>query len=79
MGQAGDEVEIDIADAGRAEAGDLIEAHLAGVEAADGGGLAVDEGLDAEAHAVEAVALKGFEGFVGELAGSTFKGDFGTW
>ncbi len=52
MGQAADEVEVDVGDAGGAEAGYLVEADALGVETADGGGLAVDEGLHSERDAV---------------------------
>ena len=72
-----DEVETDVGDAGGAEAGDFVEADLRGVEAADGGGFAVDEGLDAERDAVESVMLEGFEGLGGELAGGALEGDLG--
>ena len=77
VGEAGDEIEAEVGDAGAADAVDLGEALGGGVQAADGGGLAIDEALDAEGEAVDAVVLEGFEGGVGELAGGGFDGDLG--
>ena len=77
VGEAGDEVEREVEDAGAADAVDLVEALAFGVEAADGGGFAVDEALDAEAEAVDAVELEGFEGFGAELVGGALDGDLG--
>ncbi len=77
VGEAGDEVEAEVRDAGAADAIKFGETLGGGVEAADGGGLAIDEALDAEGEAVDAVVLEGLEGGVGELAGRGFEGDLG--
>jgi len=47
------------------------------VEAATDLGFAIDEGLDAEADALDAALNKGLQRVVGDLAGSTFDVDLG--
>lgn len=75
--EACDEVEAEVGDSGGAEAGDLVEAHLARMEAADGGGFSIDKGLDPKADAVGSFAEEGVEGLGGDLAGGGFDGDLG--
>jgi hypothetical protein len=75
--KSGDEVEVEVKDAGGAEASDLAEADLAGVKAADGTALLIVEALDAEADTVEAEGEKGVQGGCGELAGGALDGDLG--
>ena len=69
MRQAGDQVDANAPDAGAEDTVDLLPALRACVAATDGGGLLVDEALDAEADAVHPLVLQGGEGVVGELAG----------
>ena len=76
IGEAGDEVGADVVEARGLEAKDLLDAVAFGVGAADGGALAIDEGLDAEADAVDSVELGCGEDGVGDLAGGGFEGDF---
>jgi len=76
-GEAGDEVAVDVGDTGMAQAGEVVQDNGAGVESAADLRFAVDEGLDAEADAVDADGLEGGEGVVGDLTGGTFDGDFG--
>ena len=47
------------------------------MEAATDLGFAIDEGLDAEADALDAALNKGLQRVVGDLAGSTFDVDLG--
>ncbi len=77
VGEAGDEVGADFRDAGGLKAKDLVDAIAFGMESADGLALAVDEGLDAEADAIDAEVLRGGEDFVRDLAGGGFEGDLG--
>lgn len=77
VGKAGDEIEAEVGDAGAADAVDLGATLIGGMETTDGGGLLIDEALDAEGETVDAVALEGFEGAVGELAGGGLEGDLG--
>ncbi len=74
MGEAGDEVEVEVGEAGGAGALQVGEHGGAGMEAADGAGLGVVEGLHAEAEAVDAggdegVERRGREGAGGDLDG----------
>jgi len=75
-GEAGDEVAVDVGDTGMAQAGEVVQDNGAGVEAAADLRFAVNEGLDAEADAVDSDGLEGGEGVVGDLAGGALDGDF---
>ena len=76
-GKAGDEVEAEVANAGGAKAGEVVEHDGSGVKAACVVRFAVDEGLDAKADAVDACSGEGGESGIGELARSAFDGDLG--
>jgi hypothetical protein len=77
VGEAGDEVGADVGYTCCLEAKDFVDAVALGVAAADGGALAIDEGLHAEADAIYALLLRFVEDGVGDLAGCGFEGDFG--
>ena len=77
VGQAGDEVDADFGDAGVAQAADVVEGDGAAVQAPDGAGFLIDEGLDSERDAIDAGAEQRGQDFGGERAGSDFDGDFG--
>ena len=77
VGEAGDEVGADVGYAGGLEAKDLVDAVALGMAAADGGALAIDEGLHAERDAIDALLLGLGEDGIGDLAGCGFEGDLG--
>ena len=74
--EAGDEVERDLGDAGRAEIGDVAQGDLASVEAAHGARFLIDERLHAEGDTVHAGVDQDLEDFGRERSGGDFNGDF---
>ena len=77
MRQAGDEINIEIGDAGGAQANNFFEDDGAGVQAADGAGFGVDKGLHPEADTVHAAAQQQVDNLGRKRAGSAFDSDFG--
>jgi len=75
--QAGDEVEVDIGDAGGPETGEVVKDNGAGMKPAALVSFAIDERLNSETDAVDTGAHEGRHGLIRELAGGTFDRDLG--
>ena len=60
---------------GLAQAADVVEGDGAGVQASDGAGFLIDEGLHSERDAIDAGAEQRGQNFSGERAGRDFDGD----
>ena len=76
-GEAGDQVEIEVGDSSGAEALEVVEHDRPAVQAAALMRFAIDEGLNAEADAIDAGLGERVEGGIGELAGSALDRDLG--
>ena len=76
-GEAGDEVDIDVGEAGRAQQVHFAGHRGGGVAAAGAPDFEIDEGLHAERDAVDAALRPRARGFGGEGAGRGLDGGFG--
>ncbi len=77
MRQAGNEVKVEIGDAGVAQSCNIVENCRAIVQATDRRSFLIHERLHAQAHAVDVVTAEKFDHGRGQRAGSTFDRDFG--
>src|SRR5437660_1068563 len=76
-GEAGDQIDIDVADAGFAQHGDLVGDYLRGMLAARAPDLALDERLHSEADAIDPACGPGVREFRSDAAGRGLDGGFG--
>ena len=74
--EASDEIDVEIGDAGGAEALEIAEDGSAIVQAAAGMGFAINEGLHTEADAIDACLSKCSECRIGDLRGGAFDRNF---
>ena len=76
VGQAGNQVDVDVVDAGGTKAIDLAKGNGSRVRAPHSRCFVIHKRLHAETDAVEAKSGKGLQQFVAQLARSAFQRNF---